>query len=349
MTVRTIEYLLDKFGAGKSPGSSEYVDLIDTLADDRNAVYFSATAPADTAANPLWFNTGTNVLSVYDGGWVTAGGAQGPEGPAGATGATGATGSAGTNGSNGTDGKTILNGSGTPSAETGVNGDFYIDTTNNLIFGPKTSGTWGSGTSIIGPTGAQGTQGATGATGATGAAAAGIIPNFVSGAYYRTPSSIAAPITVTNQTAYYAPIYIPTETTFDRIGLLTAATFSGTSSVRLGIYNSGTTGYPTTLVLDAGTVAPTAASTGYQITISQTLNAGVYWLALCQQTAPTTGTYTGTATGTSAMNFLIPSAVTFGAAGTLQGYSQASVTGAFADAGTLDRSSVSIHTYIRAV
>jgi len=73
MTIRTIQYLLEKFGAGKSPGSADYVDLIDTLADDRNAVYFSATAPEDTAANPLWFNTTTNVLSVYDSEWIAAG------------------------------------------------------------------------------------------------------------------------------------------------------------------------------------------------------------------------------------------------------------------------------------
>jgi hypothetical protein len=78
VTVRTIEYLLNKFGAGKSPGSSDYVDLIDTLADDRNAVYFSATAPTDTEANPLWFNTSTDVLSVYDGEWIAAGGGGGP-------------------------------------------------------------------------------------------------------------------------------------------------------------------------------------------------------------------------------------------------------------------------------
>ena len=95
MTVRTIEYLLNKFGAGKSPGSSEYVDLIDTLADDRNAVYFSATAPADTAANPLWFNTSTNVLSVYDGEWITTVGATGATGATGAAGAAGATGATG--------------------------------------------------------------------------------------------------------------------------------------------------------------------------------------------------------------------------------------------------------------
>jgi hypothetical protein len=41
------------------------------------------------------------VLSVYDGEWVTAGGAQGPEGPAGATGATGAQGPQGEPGASG--------------------------------------------------------------------------------------------------------------------------------------------------------------------------------------------------------------------------------------------------------
>ena len=101
MAVLTIQNLLLKFGAGKSPRSADYVDLIDTLADDRNAVYFSGTAPEDTGANPLWFNTSTNVLSVYDGEWVTAGGAQGPEGPAGATGATGAQGPQGEPGASG--------------------------------------------------------------------------------------------------------------------------------------------------------------------------------------------------------------------------------------------------------
>jgi hypothetical protein len=106
VTVRTIEYLLNKFGAGRSPGSSEYVDLIDTLADDRNAVFFSATAPEDTAANPLWFNTSTDVLSVYDGEWITAGGAEGPQGIQGATGATGVTGAQGIQGLKGDTGDT---------------------------------------------------------------------------------------------------------------------------------------------------------------------------------------------------------------------------------------------------
>lgn len=82
MAVLSIQNLLLKFGAGKSPRSADYIDLIDTLADDRNAVYFSATAPADTEANPLWFNSSNQVLSIYyNGSWVAAGGAQGPAGP----------------------------------------------------------------------------------------------------------------------------------------------------------------------------------------------------------------------------------------------------------------------------
>src|SRR5690606_21429229 len=48
----------------------------------------------------------------------------------------------------------------------GVNGDFYIDTAADAIYGPKTAGAWGSGTSLIGP---QGEQGETGAAGADGA------------------------------------------------------------------------------------------------------------------------------------------------------------------------------------
>ena len=51
---------------------------------------------------------------------------------------------------------TILNGSGAPSDSVGANGDFYIDTTADVIYGPKSSGAWGSPTSIIGPDGIDG-------------------------------------------------------------------------------------------------------------------------------------------------------------------------------------------------
>ena len=93
-------------------------------------------------------------------------GPQGPQGPAGPQGATGAVGATGATGPAGADGKSLLNGSGAPSAGTGINGDFYLDTTAKQIYGPRTAGNWGSGTALVGP---QGPQGATGPAGATGA------------------------------------------------------------------------------------------------------------------------------------------------------------------------------------
>lgn len=74
-------------------------------------------------------------------------------GPTGAAGADGADGTNGTNGTDGVDGKTVLNGAGVPSSGLGVDGDFYIDTVSFVIYGPKTTGSWGSGTSLVGPAG----------------------------------------------------------------------------------------------------------------------------------------------------------------------------------------------------
>lgn len=97
-------------------------------------------------------------------GATGATGATGSTGPTGPTGATGAAGSNGTNGTNGTDGadgadgidgKTLLNGVVAPTTE-GVDGDFYINTATDEIYGPKTGGAWGSPTSIIGPAGPPG-------------------------------------------------------------------------------------------------------------------------------------------------------------------------------------------------
>ena len=70
---------------------------------------------------------------------------------------------------------TILSGSGIPSKSIGINGDFYIDTKNANLYGPKTNGVWKLTTSLrplptkANPT-APGAPGSTGATGTAGAA-----------------------------------------------------------------------------------------------------------------------------------------------------------------------------------
>lgn len=65
---------------------------------------------------------------------------------------------------------TILSGMGVPSKTTGINGDFFIDTKNVNLYGPKTNGVWKLTTSLRPlPTKASPTApGATGSTGASG-------------------------------------------------------------------------------------------------------------------------------------------------------------------------------------
>ena len=72
-------------------------------------------------------------------------------------------------------GKALLNGTTDPQSNIGTPSDFYINTTTNKIFGPKTATGWpAAGVSLIGPqglsgaTGATGPQGPIGLTGATG-------------------------------------------------------------------------------------------------------------------------------------------------------------------------------------
>ena len=78
---------------------------------------------------------------------VSVRGPQGPVGPPGPPGDAGV------------DGKTLLSGNGPPGYVVGTDGDFYIDLIANRIYGPRFSGAWGSGTSLIGPAGPAGANG----------------------------------------------------------------------------------------------------------------------------------------------------------------------------------------------
>jgi len=56
-------------------------------------------------------------------------------------------------GNGGRDGRTIWPVTSTPSSTLGVDGDFSIDTTNKMIYGPKAAGAWPSGVSLAGANG----------------------------------------------------------------------------------------------------------------------------------------------------------------------------------------------------
>jgi len=78
------------------------------------------------------------------------------------------------------------------------------------------------------------------------------------------------------------PIWLPVGHTFTGIGVGVVSSVAAPAVVRLGIYtDSGMT--PNSLVLDAGTVATQTSSAAATITISQTLQAGYYWLAASNQ------------------------------------------------------------------
>jgi hypothetical protein len=95
-------------------------------------------------------------------------GSQGPQGPMGPEGPQGLQGPEGPQGLPGINGNGVLSGPSDPSAESGVDGDFYINTATDFIYGPKTFGTWGPGTSLVGPLGPEGSQGPEGPQGLTG-------------------------------------------------------------------------------------------------------------------------------------------------------------------------------------
>lgn len=82
-------------------------------------------------------------------------GEKGKDGKDGANGTNGSDGQNGTNGTNGKDGATILSGTTAPVASQGKVGDWFIDTQNKLLYGPKTESGWGSGISLSGSNGSS--------------------------------------------------------------------------------------------------------------------------------------------------------------------------------------------------
>ena len=100
-------------------------------------------------------------------------GAQGPQGDQGATGAQGSSGAQGPQGDTGAPGpagRTLLSGTGAPQATDGGDGDYWLDTTTQTLFGPKTEGIWPAGVPLVGPQGGTGAQGPQGQTGSRGLA-----------------------------------------------------------------------------------------------------------------------------------------------------------------------------------
>ena len=157
-------------------------------------------------------------------------------------------------------------------------------------------------------------------------------PQLTAGLGYAPLSYYTSTVTATStatasvvNTGTFALFYVSVAGTFDRITVNSGAAVTNPTTVRLGIYNNSGN-KPSTLVLDAGTVTVTAINTVYEITISQTLDIGWYWLCAANQTA---ASVTNLTTGTSATGQGYSRYATAGATTTFMGWTRALIDNPF--------------------
>ena len=208
-------------------------------------------------------------------GAIGANGLAGPigeTGAAGAAGATGATGATGPAGTNGLSGATILNGTGVPASDLGVNGDYYLNTANDDFYS-KVSGTWTVVTNIKGSTGATGATGAIGATGAAGATGSmgptGPAGSGVTIIYNDTYAQSSVPLTVDYKTVANTS-FTATSNGYVVVNVNAMAMLQGNTLEAIGI---GTTAnaYPNLCRTFAGTTNTEDTTTYYPITLQTTV------------------------------------------------------------------------------
>lgn len=229
----------------------------------------------------------------------------------------------------------FLNGSADPDNAIGSNGDFYINTTSNYIFGPKAGGVWPSGVSIIGaqgpqgpqgPQGIQGDPGSQGPAGANGADGAPGINGYYSNLAYQALGSTIKAETVNFPLAYcntalaltdnqsrFIAIYLPNDATITGVCFYcrTTGNFTGDqfNGLALYSYNNGTMTKVAETANDQ-TIWKQAANSIRQIAFSvpYAAQAGIYFVGSlynnsAQTTAPAIAA--GTAVNNAAMQSLL--------------------------------------------
>lgn len=154
----------------------------------------------------------------------------------------------------------------------------------------------------------------------------------VSGRYYVPATAVSGRSTQAQGSGdtRFAPFAIDTSVTFDRIGCETT-TSPGSGNVRLAIFNDSN-GRPGTLVLDAGQVDSSTAAVK-EITISQALTAGRYWLGIASQGATVTIRTYG-ATPEPQSGYTATSQITGTGSTTGRGLLATGITGAFSSSPT---------------
>ncbi len=208
-----------------------------------------------------------NGVITLVGGSSSVSGIQGPTGATGnpgIQGIQGEQGDTGPQGDPGLNGNTVLNDVKAPISTDGVDGDFFINTSTSVIYGPKSGGSWPAGVSLKGATGSNGSIGATGATGATGTGIQGIQgiqgPTGATGA----PGSVgatgatgsSATVTLNNNTNNYVATMTGTASTLNGESNLTfngsTLAVSGSLTTTSNLTINGTSSLKNTTIIGDG-------------------------------------------------------------------------------------------------
>lgn len=110
---------------------------------------------------------------------------------------------------------------------------------------------------------------------------AGYAKTSITASYHVSDILVFAPNAATsyNGGLWFTPFTVGKRQLYNRIGVRTG-TYSSSTSIRVGIYRDAAVGRrPGRLLLDAGVITAAAANTTYELTISETLEPGLYWLA----------------------------------------------------------------------
>lgn len=130
---------------------------------------------------------------------------------------------------------------------------------------------------------------------------------FRSGYYSHGLFTSAAMTTVSQSvnSLQFRAFYVPVRRGFDRIGINVTTAGTAGAVLRLGLYN-GAAGVPTSLIVDAGTVDATTTG-AKEVTISVTLDPGIYFTAIVAQVAVST---VSAYASTTALPWLAPDTAT---------------------------------------
>lgn len=170
-------------------------------------------------------------------------------------------------------------------------------------------------------------------------------PAYVAGQYYYCNSYAATSTGASaNGVLRVSPWVVTGSVVVDRLFIELTSAGDANSVVRLGIWaNDSSTGKPSTLVLDAGTISTGSGNAGnvtggtpgvYEIAVSKALTPGLYWVGAVTQGVSVTNPILRTIS-TTLVNWRIPLGTTLpGTAGVVSGWSTTGVTGALSNFGT---------------